>query len=236
MANDFNFASVPFENERLPRLVFGTVAAIVLGATLVHGFYLARYLVREQEELDIKVSELRSLLEQTNVEMQRLDGSLSQQQSALATERTGFLTRIYRHKSFSWTGLFNELETITPAGIRIVSITPNETDGQIEVTLSVVGRTLANVLEMVRALEASSFFGTVFPVDEVDLQELGGSDTGTAATLRLQYIEPIHREPSTAPISPAETPEPGESVTDETSATTEADGETGVAPPTQDMP
>lgn len=195
MANDFNFSANPFENERLPRLVFGAVAAIVLGTTIVHGFFLTRYLLREREELDIQVADLRSSIDQTNAEIQRLAGSLSQQRSALATERTGFLSRIYRHKSFSWTGLFNELEAITPADVRIVSIAPRETDGNIEVTLSVVGRTLTNVLEMVRALEANTFFGTVYPLDEVDLEELGNGETGIAATLRLEYVDPIPDDP-----------------------------------------
>ncbi len=189
MAKDFNFARKPFENERLPRLVFTLAAALVLGITLVHGFFLARYLVREQEALDIKVVELREALATTDATISRTEASLARQQTALGDERTLFLTRIYRHKSFSWTGLFNELEEITPAAVRITSIAPVEEDGGITVTLSLVGRTLANVLEMVSALEASSFFANVFPLDEVDLAELGtGGESGIAATLQLRYV------------------------------------------------
>jgi len=206
MGNDFNFSATPFENERLPRLIFGGTAAIVLGATLVHGIFLARYLAREREELDIKVADLRANIVQTDAEIGNLSGSLTREQSALANERTNFLTRIYRHKSFSWTGLFNELESITPPGIRIVSISPSETDGRIEVTLSVVGRTLADVLLMVKALEASSFFASVFPLDEVDLEELGGREIGTGATLRLQYVDAANR--ALSPRSVAEEPAP----------------------------
>lgn len=200
MAKDFNFARKPFENERLPRLVFTLAAAVVLGITLVHGFFLARYLVREQEALDIKVVELRQALTDTDTAISRTEASLARQQTALSDERTVFLTRIYRHKSFSWTGLFNELEQITPAAVRITSIAPFEDDGEIAVTMSLVGRTLGNVLEMVSALEGSSFFATVFPLDEVDLAELGdGTETGIAATVQLRYVSATPKDEAHPP-------------------------------------
>lgn len=197
MANDFNFSRTPFDNERLPQVVFTLAAAIVLGVTLVHGFFLARYLVREQEALDIKVTELRDELETTDTAIARTEATLARQQTALGNEQTAFLTRIYRHKSFSWTGLFNELEEITPAAVRITSIAPFEEDDEIAVTMTLVGRNLVNVLEMVSALESSRFFATVFPLDEVDLAEIGdGRETGIAATLRLRYIAPPAEEPT----------------------------------------
>ena len=84
--------------------------------------------------------------------------------------------------------------------MRITSIAPLEVDGEISVTLTLVGRTLQNVLEMVSALEGSSFFATVFPLDEVDLADLGaGTNSGIAATLRLRYVDyeltPVEPEP-----------------------------------------
>ena len=229
MANDFNFSRAPFGNDRLPRLVFMLAAALVLGVTLVHGFFLGRSLVREQEALDIKVGELRDELEATDAAISRTEASLARQQTALANGRTAFLTRIYRHKGFSWTGLFNELEEITPAAVRITSIAPFEDDGEIAVTMTLVGRTLTNVLEMVSALEASMLFATVFPLDEVDLAEIGnGRETGIAATLRLRYVAP---PPETAePAESAEPTEPTEIVTTDEDELLEDDEEVFAEP------
>jgi hypothetical protein len=229
MAKDFNFARKPFENERLPQLVFTVTAACVLGVTLVHGFFLARYLVREQEALDIKVVELREQNATTDADTARTEASLGRQQTALGDERTVFLTRIYRHKSFSWTGLFNELEEITPAAVRITSIAPFDDDGEIAVTMSLVGRTLANVLEMVSALEASSFFATVFPLEEVDLGELRDNATGIAATLQLRYVSatpPEVPEEDDEP-DPAEAGEEGSTRANDEDDTTQPEGESG---------
>ena len=233
MANDFNFSRTPFENERLPRFVFMLAAALVLGVTLVHGFFLARYLVREQQALDIKVGELVDELDATDAEISRTEASLARQQTALANERTAFLTRIYRYKSFSWTGLFNELEEITPAAVRITSIAPIEEEGEIAVTLTLVGRTLTNVLEMVSALEASAFFATVFPLDEVDLAEIGdGRETGIAATLRLRYVAPPSLESNESDESTDETTEEGV----EEDADDDDDSEFAELPPPEPRP
>ena len=226
MSNHFNFARRPFVNERLPRLVFVVAATLVIGLTLVHGFFLARYLVREQEELDVQVAELRDELARTNSRIASAAASVAQGQTELSNDKTLFLAHLYRLKSFSWTGLFNELEEITPRAVRITSIAPVEIDGEISVTLTLVGRTLQNVLEMVSALEGSSFFATVFPLDDVDLAEMdAGTGSGIAATLQLRYVDFEPRTPEPEP-EPKSEPEP-----DLENATTRDDA----APPELDV-
>jgi Tfp pilus assembly protein PilN len=197
MASDFNFARVPFTNERLPRLVFGLLVLGVLGVSAGHGYLLTRYLLREQEELDTRVDELRSEIDRTEEAIARAESSLSVERTAVGNEKTRFLTGLFRRKSFSWTGLFNELETITPPSVRVTSIAPEEKDSEITVTLTIVGRALEDVLEMVQALESSSFFATVYPISEANAEELGGRISGTAATLSLRYVE--DRRPAAEP-------------------------------------
>ncbi|HXV60910.1 MAG TPA: hypothetical protein VEK15_09455 [Vicinamibacteria bacterium] len=193
MSYGFNFARVPFTNERLPWLGF-VLGVIAVGAlTVAHGVILTRYLLREQEELDIRVEELRDQIRETDDAIKEARQALERDQSALANEKTRFLVQLYRRKSFSWTGLFNELETITPASVRITSVTPVEREGRIRVTLTVVGRTLQDLLAMVGSLESSSFFRTVFPLDEANLDVRQGGEPGIAATLELEYIEPSLR-------------------------------------------
>jgi Tfp pilus assembly protein PilN len=209
--NQFNFARAPFVNERLPRALFTLAVAAVAAVTLFHGFLLTRYLLREQESLDIQVSELRKELSETDARISRARSAIAENQSALGSEQTRFLTTLFRRKSFSWTGLFNELETITPPSVRITSIAPAEEEGQISVTMTVVGQTLQDVLSLVRALESSSFFATVFPLDEANLADLEKGDTGIAATLRLDYIEDVRKTGETSSPAPEESQNPEES-------------------------
>ncbi len=194
MANEFNFARRPFVNERLPRTIFAFAIAAVAAATVFHGVLLTRYLLREQEALDIRVSELRQELSETNARIASAEASLARNRTELGSEQTQFLTTLFRRKSFSWTGLFNELEKLTPPQVRITSIAPAEEEGEITVTMTVVGQTLQDVLEMVRALESSSFFATIYPVNESNLEEQNRGETGIAATLRLDYVEDVREE------------------------------------------
>ena len=185
MANGFNFARAPFRNERLPRLIFLVTAVVVLALTVAHGVILTRHLLREREELDDKVDSLEQQIEARDQAIAEARRIVQAEQSALRNERTDFLTRLYRQKSFSWTGLFNELEAISPGPVRLASIIPSEDEGRITVALNLVGQTFNDIVQMVRELEASAIFATVFPLEEMEL-EAGN----VAATLSLEYVEP----------------------------------------------
>jgi hypothetical protein len=183
-------------NERLPRLLFGLSVLLVAALTAVHGYLLSGYLLREQEELDLQVDSIRQEIAKTTAAIDAISETLSQERTAVGNEQTRFLTRLYRRKSFSWTGLFNELESIAPGPVRVTSIVPTEEDDVITVTMTVVGQTLGDILELVQALESSSFFTTVFPIDESTVDDLGGRGAGIAATLQLRYVEDKRPAPS----------------------------------------
>jgi Tfp pilus assembly protein PilN len=210
--NEFNFSRVPFVNERLPRTLFALALTAVAAGTVLHGVLLTRYLMREQESLDMRVDELRQELSETNTRVSQAQSALARNRTELGSVQTQFLTTLFRRKSFSWTGLFNELEEISPPSVRITSIAPTEKEGEISVTMTVVGRTLQDVLEMVRALESSSFFATVFPLDETNLAEAERGETGIAATLELAYVEDVRSESEPSSPSPQEPEEPLETV------------------------
>ena len=184
------------------------IAGLVAALTAVHGYLLTGNLLREREELDAHVDAIRTEIRETDSAIDRIGAALSQERTAVGNEQTRFLTRLYRRKAFSWTGLFNELETIAPGEVRVTSIVPTEDDDVITVTMTVVGRTLADVLELVKALESSSFFTTVFPIDEANADEAAGRGAGIAATLQLRYVE--DRRPPEEPEEPEYGEEPEE--------------------------
>jgi Tfp pilus assembly protein PilN len=208
MRVQLNFARAPFRNERLPSLIFGLAAAALLGVTVLHGVVLTRYLMREQEELDVKVEALQKELSETEANIQLTENELHSQRNDVRTERIRFLANVYRHKSFSWTGLFNELESLAPAAVRITSISPagiagttDEMEEEIQVELRVVARSLDDVLEMVRRLEAAKYLTTVLPqmVSEGDASQ--GAE-GWSAVLTLQYL-PHQRATELENVGPA---------------------------------
>jgi Tfp pilus assembly protein PilN len=202
-----NFSRAPFRNDRLPRLLYAVVAAVLLAVTLYHGAVLTRYLMREQEELDVKVEALQEELASTEETLSRTENELRSQRSEVRTEKIRFLESVYQQKSFSWTGLFNELEAFTPAAVRITSISPSqfgergeESREQIEIQIQVMARTLEDVLEMVRRLEANQYLTTVLPLSESEDDE-GGE---WATTLTLQYLAHAKESPADPTADPTD--------------------------------
>ncbi len=184
MDSPLNFAKVGFRNERLPRLLFGIAAVSLVAATVWHGVVLTRYLLREREELDLKVQSMEEELTGMDTKISRTRAELRTQRNELMTQRIEFLADVYRQKGFSWTELFNQLEELVPRNVRITSISPSAARGVMEVRLTTIGRSLEALLELVQSLEESRYFATVMPINEAQ-QEEGGE---VAATVTLRYL------------------------------------------------
>jgi Tfp pilus assembly protein PilN len=192
METPLNFAKAPFRNERLPRIAFTVIAVALVAATLWHAVVLTRYLLREAEELDVTVQRMEEQLSGLVTDINQTRAALNEERSDSMSQRVSFLADVYQRKGFSWTGLFNQLESILPPNVRITSISPSAAQGEIEVRLTTVGRSLEDLLLLVRTLEESRYFGTVMPLDEAHQQEEGT----VSSTVTLRYLAE-ENEPST---------------------------------------
>jgi len=206
MGTPLNFAKAPFRNERLPRLVFGILTGALLIVTLWHGVVLTRYLLREAEELDVEVQGMEEQLSGLVADIDRTRRELATQQNNAMSQRVSFLSDVYRQKSFSWTGLFNHLETVIPPNVRITSIAPSAAGEEIEVRLTTVGRSLEDLLTLVRRLEESPFFGTVMPLNEAHQEEEGT----VSSTVTLRYLAEEDAPSAAAEESEEDASDPGQ--------------------------
>jgi len=230
MQAPLNFAKAPFRNERLPRFFFGIVAGALAVATLVHVIVLTRYLLREAEELDVAVQGMEERLSGLVADIDRTRAALDVQRTDSMSQRVSFLADVYRQKGFSWTGLFNQLESVIPPNVRITSISPSAAQGEIEVRLTTVGRSLEDLLMLVRSLEESRFFGTVMPLNEAHQEEQGT----VSSTVTLRYLAEENEESTDAdsegarpdeepPPAPDDTADPDDPADDEPAADDEED-------------
>lgn len=195
-----NFARFPFRNDRLPRLVYGLLTLVVVVATALHAAAFTRHLLKEREEMDLKVQKLEEEISALERELAAARTEVGPAMSPVEDGRVSFLAGVLRQRAFSWTGLFNELEAITPENIRITAIVPKEEEGEIIVRLSVVGRSMEDILEMVRRFEESRIFASVMPLDEGEEDPRQGS--GVTATLSLHYVrEPAPEKAAAAPAA-----------------------------------
>lgn len=83
---------------------------------------------------------------------------MRQPANAAVLDRAHFLNRLFLAKSFSWTGVMMDLETVLPTGVQVTAIEPSITaEGDVIIRLRVAGDRDRAIL-LVRNLERSSRF------------------------------------------------------------------------------
>ena len=77
-----------------------------------------------------------------------------------------YINRLIQQRTFSWTRLLNDLETLTPANLQIVSIRPQLVGQEIGIEIIANGRSTHDYIEFISHLESSGKFYNVNPIYE----------------------------------------------------------------------
>ncbi len=85
-------------------------------------------------------------------------------------------------RAFSWSELLGHLEEVVPADVRLLSITPVGSEGQIEVNVRAVGRTVEDGLELLQALQDREEFREPF------LTSVGDTSQGIDLSYTMSYV------------------------------------------------
>jgi len=157
MRISINLATRPFVELRplfaRLRLVMAGLAvlAVALGITL-HSM---------SKKAEVAAAQMRDLKVQTSVvENNRTanEARMRQPQNAAVLARAKFLNSLFATKSFSWTSVMMDLETVLPAGVQVTSIEPVMlAEGGVNIRLRVSGPRELQV-DLVRNLERSHRF------------------------------------------------------------------------------
>lgn len=176
-----NLATRPFYNERLVHLGIGVLALVVLGLTA--------YNVLQILNLSASHSELTARAareEAAATERDRQALAVRQQIDAVKLKAIAQAAReanaIIDQRTFSWTELFNRIEATLPPDVMITSLRPSISDGNVSLTIAVVGRRVEDIDAFIEKLEATGAFSEVLNrAEEV-------TDTGTyRAVLQGRY-------------------------------------------------
>lgn len=198
-----NLATRPFYNERLVR----GVLAVALAAAVAWAALNAAQLVSLSQQSAmlrdrVRSEGVRAAGARTEADTVRrgLDAAQLKLVSGAATEANALIQR----RTFSWTGLFNQLEATLPPDVRLVEVQPQADDhGRLMLSLSVVSKKIEDLDEFIRALEATgAFHGVVSRSDEA-------LDDGTIqSSVQGYYAAPAagkpapSSEPKTASAAP----------------------------------
>jgi Tfp pilus assembly protein PilN len=197
-----NLSTRPFYNERMVSLVLLAAVILVLAATV---FNISRiiYYSRSDTELAIQASQDEARTAQLRAEAARLRASVDAKQVEVASIEARQANDLINRRTFSWTELWNLLETTLPAEVRITTIRPAVDDQRRTiVTVSLLARSVRDINEFMENLDASGQTRDILPGNDQPTE--GGQ---IDAVLQFVYT-PGGATPAAAPAAAATVPPP----------------------------
>jgi type IV pilus assembly protein PilN len=135
------------------RIIMGALAVVAIGL-LIGTHILQKSLKTATAQMDALVAQTqRAQQEKSNNERR-----MRQPENAGVLERAHFLNALFLRKSFSWTAVMMDLETVLPTGVQVTAIEPQiAADGDVIIRLRVSGDR-DRAIQLVRNLERSKRF------------------------------------------------------------------------------
>ena len=180
-----NLATRPFYNERAVGLWLLLVAVVVAAATLFNISSVIGY-SRSDTELAMQASRDEARAADLRQQAARLRATVDPRQIEFASTEARQANDLIDRRTFSWTELFNRLETTLPPEVRITSVRPSlDRDRRITLNITVLARGVDDVNEFMERLEATGAFANVLSRDEKN------TDSGQLlASLECEYVQP----------------------------------------------
>jgi Tfp pilus assembly protein PilN len=158
MRLDINLATQPYEDGRRfwmrwgPILGVAGLVTLALVATAISSWAAAR---KDQ----VQISRFKDDIAKCEQERAKAQEVLDRPENRSTRDQSKFINSLIRRKSFSWTQVFSDLEHMMPPELHVTAIHPEVAkDNQLEIKLSVVGRSRDRAFQLVHRMEQSPRF------------------------------------------------------------------------------
>jgi Tfp pilus assembly protein PilN len=164
-----NLSTRPFYNEPLVRMVLAGLGIVVGAVTAFNVVRVIGY-SRSDSALVSQASMDESHASELRRRAAALRAAVDPKQIAAASNEARQANELIDRRTFSWTELFNQLETTLPDEARITSIRPKlDPKRGIVLTMGVVARRVSDVDQLMERLEATGTFRDLLsPEQHVD--------------------------------------------------------------------
>jgi type IV pilus assembly protein PilN len=195
MRISLNLATRPFVELRplFARLRLAMAALAVLAIIFAVSLHALKARAAAAEA---RMSILKARTASFEQEKQRNESRMRQPQNMAVLERSQFLNSLFAEKSFSWTAVMMDLETVLPPGVQVTSLDPTITkEGAVLIRLRVSGDR-DRAVQLVRNLERSHrFLAPRLSNESAQTTGAGGSDLaggprGVAAVQQAAAVLP----------------------------------------------
>lgn len=180
-----NLSTRPFYNEGAVRSWLTVLAIVAVAATIFNVSRVLRY-SRSDTELATEASRDEARAAEVRATAAKLRASVDTKQVDVASAEARQANALIDRRTFSWTELFNRLETTLPPEVRITSVRPSlDRDRRIMLTTTVLARGVDDVNEFMERLEATGAFASLLSREERI------TDSGQlVAILECEYVQP----------------------------------------------
>jgi Tfp pilus assembly protein PilN len=161
-----NLSTRPFYNEQAVHLWLGVLALVVVGAT---AFNVSRVLRYSQSDTQLATQASQDEAKAAGLRRQaaRVRASIDTKQLDFASAEARQANDLIDRRTFSWTELFNRLETTLPDDAHIASVQPKiDKSGVIVLTIKVTARTVDDVSRFMERLEKTGAFARLYSVED----------------------------------------------------------------------
>jgi type IV pilus assembly protein PilN len=171
---NINLATKPYQDVRRILLQWGGLVLLLAICTMAL-VWTAVSSWRESRDVNAKIAQLESEIAALDRQRDEAISVLHLPQNSTVVDTSKFLNGLIVRKSFSWTRVFMQLEEIMPAGLHVLSISPDlePKTATVEVHLTVAGTSREAAVELVKRLEKSPSFREARIVEETQDKESG---------------------------------------------------------------
>ena len=153
-----NLATRPFYNERAVHLWIALITILVIGATIVNVLRVRQY-SRSDTRLASQASRDETRAAALRADAARLRATVDFKQVESAALEAHQANDLIDRRTFSWTELFNRLETTLPDEVRITAVRPKvDRDAGTLLTISLIARSTDDVDKFIENLEGTGAF------------------------------------------------------------------------------
>ena len=185
MRIDINLATQPYQDSRRFWTQWGTSLALLGVVTALLAFLALTGFIRAQADRR-EMGKLKSQIAAYDAEKNQAIGLLNQPQNRQMREQSRFLNELFQRKALSWTRVFEDLERVMPAHLRVLSIQPNMTgDNNFELRFLVGGDSLEQAQDLLKKMENSNRFHETRVVSEKFSSD--ESNTGNTRKDKVQF-------------------------------------------------
>ena len=162
---NINLSTRPFVNNRK---FFSIIAMLLLLLVGVSQWNVSRYRTAHSRREQIRrlLNEDKVRIEKLEKHQQEIMARLQRSDTSEFLDLVDYINRLIKQRTFSWTRLLNDLETLTPGNLQIVSIRPFVVGNEIGIEITANGRSSQDYIEFISNLELSGKFYKINPIFE----------------------------------------------------------------------